>query len=158
MIDNIPQIDAMRMGVDYKFKVRLRGFEIFLRPLTSSENVQITSNVLKHMEGLPASARNPHTEADAHARETIKLASTTDVGKYDPQVTDPMLDRMTSDEIRFLLKEYVAVCDKVNPCLEKMKEEELKALVEDLKKNPSHLTELSFWETENVCRALIQGD
>lgn len=158
MKDAIPQIDAMRMGVDYRFTIKLRGFAVSVRPLTSKETVEITSKIVSYMEGLLAAARNSHTEADTHARETLKAASTSEPGAFDPQITDPMLDKMTSDELRFLLREYVAVCDRVNPCLEKMPTEDLRALVEEVKKSPSLLTELSLWQMENVCRTLIQGD
>lgn len=156
--DLIPQVEAMRQGIDYRFTITLRGFSVSVRPLTSKELVQVAGNLMNYLSGLPQQHRTALAEADAHARETLKLASTSDVGRFDPQITDPMLDRMTSDEIRFLLKEYVAVCDRVNPCLEKMSDEEVKLLVEAVKKNPSQLTELSSWAMENVCRVLISGD
>lgn len=149
-LDRIEQLDAMRLGVDYRLKIKVRGFEIMVRPLAIQESLQVASSVQMELAKLPKDAVNRLTEHFILAKETLKLASTSDVDKNDPKITDYVLSRMTNDEIHFLFKQYVSVCDKVNPALETMSPEEIQILVDELKKNSSkeeldlQLIELSF--------------
>lgn len=156
--EGLPQIDAMRHGVDYKFTVRCRGFTVDLRVLTLAESTEIISSVLKYMHKLPQQAQTPAKEREAHVRETLKLASTSEMGVFDPQITDPMLDHMSLGEVDFLFKQYIIETDRVNPVLETMPDEDLRLLVDGIKKKDKPLIELSFSELVNVCRFLTRGD
>jgi hypothetical protein len=42
-------VELMRFGVDYKFKLRLRNFEITFRPLSSLETINIESDSRQHL-------------------------------------------------------------------------------------------------------------
>lgn len=162
--DRIEQIDAMRLGVDYRLPIHVRGFKMYVRPLTVMESVQIASDVHAELSKLPEQSRNRLTEHWFLARETLKLASTSDVGKNDPKITDLILSKMTNDEIHFLFKQYVAACDKVNPALELLKTEDVQALVDSIKKNSPEdwayqLTELSFLQLTSLAHFfLTKGD
>lgn len=164
-LDRIEQIDAMRMGVDYRLEIKVRGFKMMVRPLAISETLQVASSVQDELAKLPANAQNRLTEHFILAKETLKIASTSDVGKNDPRITDLMMMNMTNDEIHFLFKQYVAVCDKVNPALEMLGPEEINCLVDDLKKNSSpeelglQLIELSFSQLLSLAHSfLTKGD
>lgn len=165
--DYIEQIDQMRAGVDYSFPIVVRGFELMVRPLAIVETVRVAQKVAEAMKSIPESARNRLTEHTYLAKETIILASTSDVGVSDARITDLILDRMTPDELSFLFKQYVGVCDRANPALELMEPAELKGLVEELKKKAAEapeelglqLIELSQSQLLNVATSLlIKGD
>lgn len=143
----LPQIAAMRMGTAYRVPVVIRQFETLFRVLSMKEVLERAHKVASHISGLPANARTQMNEHYFMARETLKMASTSDVGKEDMTVSDPMLDEMTIDEVMYMYRQYIDATDKVNPALEYFDNDTIKALVEDLKKKPdlkSALTELSF--------------
>lgn len=161
--DKVAEIEAMRMGVDYSFRIALRGFSCNVRPLSNSEFTQAYASVAEYMRLVPEFRRTKLTEDNALAREFLKLATSV-FGQPVGALTDPILDRMSNDEIMFLYKEWLAVCDKVNPVLERMSVENIKALVEEVKKNPPEdlafqLTELSFSQMRNILFYLLtNGD
>lgn len=163
-IDRIEQIDAMRLGTDYRFKVKIRGFEMWIRPLSISETIEVTSKTQEKLSMLPAQSRNVLTEHTILAKETLKLASTSDVGLGDIKITDLILDRMTNDEVHYLFKQYVAATDRCNPALELLQPEELTSLVNEVKKNKgeelvSALTELSLSQLVSLAQHYVtQGD
>lgn len=161
--DKIEQIEKMRMGVDYSFTVQLRGFDVRLRPLARSEMVKCYQNVAAYLQTIPAHRRTKIDEDNALAGEFLKLASC-EYGEAVGQITEPILNQMTNDEIMFLYKEWLAICDKVNPQLEEMKSEDLQKLVEHIKKNTPEdlafqLTELSFGQIRSLVTYLLtNGD
>lgn len=163
-LDRIEQIDAMRLGTDYRFLVKIRGFEMYVRPLSISETIQVTANTQEKLSLLPPQSRNVLTEHTILAKETLKLASTSDVGRDDIKITDLILDRMTNDEIHYLFKQYIAATDRCNPALELLKPEELTNLVSEVKKNKgeelaSALTELSLSQLVSLAHHYVtQGD
>lgn len=163
-LDRIEQLDAMRIGTDYRVLVKIRGFEMYVRPLSISETIQVTATAQEKLSMLPVQARNVLTEHTILAKETLKLASTSDVGRDDIRITDLILDRMTNDEVHFLFKQYIAATDKANPALELMKADELTSLVNEVKKNKgeelvSALTGLSLLQLVSLAHHYVtQGD
>lgn len=163
-LDPIPQIDAMRMGVDYRFAVTMRGFTILLRPLSMQESIEVTSKVAERIMMVPETMRHRLTEHTFLASETLVLASTSDVGAGDPKITELICQRMTPDELQAMFREYVAGCDRCNPALEKMTDADLRKLAEDLKKSPpselpSQLIALSLLQLSNLVASLLpKGD
>lgn len=155
--DIIPQVEQLRDGVDYRFKVTIRKFSIMLRPLSIYEVNKVAANVSERMEEMNQYQRNQLTEHTLVAQETLKLASTSDVDVDDPTITDLIISKMTAEEVSALFKEYVAITDKCNPVLELLPNDVLKSMIEDIKKNPSLVTERSFLELASICRSLIQG-
>lgn len=163
---DIPQLNEMRLGVDYFFTVTLRRFKLRVRPLSISENVQVVGNVSETLARVPENLRSRLTENSLIAKETLKLASTSDVGANDAQITDLVMDHMTPDELQVLFKQYVAHCDRVNPELEKMDPADLDALIDALKKSAPdpevlalRLTELSVSQLHNLALSLLtRGD
>lgn len=165
--DRIEQIDAMRMGVDYHFQIKVRGFNLTVRPLSIQETIQVASNVMERYKATPVTGQNSLTEHIYLAQETLKLASTTMGKGNDPKITDYVMKEMTPDEIQYIFKQYVSGCDKVNPALELMKISEVEALVEDIKKNSTgasvelglQLIERSFSELVSITHFLLtKGD
>jgi hypothetical protein len=157
-------LEAMRMGVDYRFKLTLRAFSMIVRPLTIIEEQNIVANVTDYIAGLPQQARNSLTENVALAKEYIKEASTTDVGSKDYKIHDYQLDRMTPEEIQFLYRQYLDAKEQVNPSIEKMDPEQLQSLLARLKKSllpadwASQTIELSRSQLVRVCRSLLHDD
>jgi len=159
----IPEIEAMRMGVDYSFSISLRGFPVDLRPLSNSETMRAFSSVNTYVRGLPEFQRGQLVEDNAKAREFLKLASSQYGQPLTAKITDTVLDEATNDEIMYLYREWLAVCDKVNPNLQEMPVEHVKALVEEVKKNTpkdlaSQLTELSFWQMRSILTYLLTNE
>lgn len=154
--DSIEQLDAMRLGVEYKLTIKVRGFALVVRPLSISETLEVAHEVGSVLASLPQTAQTKITEQVLIAKHTLIKASTTDVGVNDPKITHMILDRMTADEVTLLFKQFVSACDKVNPALETLPDEELKSLVDGLKKNgASEAIELSFLQLANIVRYLL---
>lgn len=135
-MSDFPQIDAMRMGVDYRFPVRIRQFTVMLRPLSVIESTEVAQQVADRFSQLPPSRQTALTEAVLLAQETLSLASTRGPGTKDPQLNELMLGNMTNDELQFLHNQYVNGCDRVNPALETITAERIEELVEEVKKKP----------------------
>lgn len=155
-LDQIPELDSMRMGVDYRGILKIRNLSIPIRPLAIVEFVQIANEVAGELEDMPERQRTSFLEHLLVAKKTLQKASTPDVGsKVHPKLTDHVLDRMTPEEVEFAYKQYVAATERVNPALEEMKVEEIQELVEKVKKSPSDLIELSFLELVNLSRHLL---
>lgn len=159
--DSIDQIDAMRMGVDYHFKISCRKFDLICRPLSISENLDVISKVAHRLSQMSEFEKNRLAEHTLYAIETLILSSTTEQGSNDPKITEYILQRVTPSEIDYLFKQYVGHIEKVSPALERLDQAQVTALVEDLKKKAtpldldSQLTELSYLQLVNVCRFLI---
>lgn len=149
-------LELMRFGVEYKFKVRLNKFEIIFRPLSELEVTQIADETRDFILSQPEAHRTDLKYSAVYANKTLQQASTSAPGKTDYQITEAVLVRCTPDEIMFLFNEYNKCVDKVNPSLEKMDVKELEDLVASAKKKALVMTELSFWQMENLCRALIE--
>lgn len=151
------QIDQMRSGVNYRGSIRIRGYELFVRPLSLSETIKVAGNVAARLRDIPAGVRSSLHEHTILAMETIVLASTSDVGANDPQITETVVERMTPEEVQNLFLQYVSVVDKANPALEMLDSAEVQALVDQLKKSPTgpsglafQLTELSFSQVASI--------
>src|SRR5688500_9249144 len=99
MKDSIEQIEQMRAGVEYRFPIRIRKFAIEVRPLSIMETVQVAQRVAESIKLAPEAARNRLTEHTFLAKETLIVASTSEVNANDPKITDYILDRMTNDEL-----------------------------------------------------------
>jgi hypothetical protein len=164
--DRVEQLEQMRMGIDYRFTVAVRQYRLSLRPLSIIETVQVAGKVQERLGEVPPTSRTALLEHCYLAKETLILASTSDVGANDPKVTDYVLDRCTPAELSDLFKQYVSGCDRCNPSLEKLDQEELDSLVAALKKSDgdpaalaSQLTELSLLELASLSFFLLtKGD
>lgn len=157
MID-IPQLEAMRHGIDYKFKITCRNFEVFVRPLSALEVVQAASEAAEHFQKLTEVQKISITMSLLMATCQLEKASSPDIGEF-PTLTRKMLEMMTPDEINHLWKQYVRVCDRVNPSFENMGADELSNTVEALKKSSdrlSLLTDLSISQLITVCLHLLE--
>lgn len=152
----IEQIQAMRMGVDYKHVISIRDFKVQVRPLAMTETLVVAQNVSLAFEKLPVEGRTRLAEHLLLAKETLKMASKPDYNStVEPALTDYVMNLMTNDELSYLHKQYVSVMDKVNPALEELPVEEVKTMVEEVKKNPLAVIELSFLEVVNMVRFLV---
>lgn len=153
-----PQIEQMRQGVEYRGVIAIRGFKVFVRPLSISETSQVAGEVISEMEELPAQFRTSLTENLLLAKKYLVLATTSEVGKSDPKLSTLVLDRCTPDEIQCLYDQYLEVVERVNPKLEELGSEEIDALVTEVKKNPSVRTDLSRSQLASLVGRLLSID
>jgi hypothetical protein len=133
--DLIPQLDQMRLGVDYRFIIKLRGFALDVRPLTVDETVSMTAEVICELQKLPDHQQNSQYEATLIAKKTLCMASTSAPGKNDPKMTEYILGRNTPEELQFLYNQWVDGTKRCSPAIENMAKAEVDALVADVKKN-----------------------
>lgn len=143
------------MGVQYRTPIEIRGFKVFLRPLSQAEQLQVYCDVSASLHRLPEMARNQITEHTLICQKTLVTASTTEPGKLDFQLSDALLEQFTFDELSFLFKQYVFACEKVNPAFDELKDDEITAMVNAVKKNPASMIDLSSLQLVNVCRRLL---
>lgn len=156
-------LTKMRLGVSWRWPIRIREFEVMVRPLSMSETVEVMSRVAAEMKRAPDLYKNRVQEHSLLAKEQLILATTSQPGANDYRLTHAVLGEFTPDEIIALYKEYVAVTAKCDPSLESMPVEDLKKLVSELKKTSreeldSLLTELSFSQLKAVASFLILND
>lgn len=156
-IDPAQILAAMRQGVTYIGTIEIRGFKLSVRPLSQKETLQLYADVAQHVSTLPERARNSITEHAVLARKTLVLASTSDPDKMDFQLTDEVLEQVTNDELTFLFKQYCLAVERVNPAWEALPDETVDALIDEVKKNPPALIDLSSLQMINVCRRLLSG-
>ena len=149
--EGLDLLDAMREGVAFSFELHIRKATIRLRPLSSAEQRSIYSQVnTQVLHARKQGNEMTNFEADlARAQGTLIMASSDEYGK-NPQLGPYQLDRMTSDEILYIYREYLAMLDKVSPSLETFEAEEAKALVELLKKNKDQLNELTYKQLRGI--------
>jgi hypothetical protein len=148
-------LEAMRFGTQARFPVRIRKFEVALRPLTIAEMVSVTAEAAEDIRKQPENSQTAATEHVIFSVKMLEKASTSSPQKNDPKLTGAVLQCLTPDELAYLFKEYTAGLDKLNPSLEKLSLDKINELVALAKKNPSLLIELSFLEVVNVCHALL---
>lgn len=154
-VDQIDQLVALRMGVEYRQVISVRGLKLKVRPISITETVDISQEVNEQIQELPERSRNRMIEHTLVAKKTICLATTSAPGVRDPHITERVLDEFTPAELDLLFKEYVAVTDRVNPSLEMLKADEIDRMVAELKKSPSEAIELSFLDLVSVVRFLL---
>jgi hypothetical protein len=152
----------MRSGVEYRGPIKVRGYELLVRPLSLAETIKVVGNVSARLRDVPAAARSALHEHTILAMETLVLASTSDVGANDPQITEMVIERMTPEEVQNLFVQYVKIVDRANPALEMLTPEQVNELLEHVKKNlttPSELafrlTELSFSELASIAHMFL---
>lgn len=159
--DSLPEIDAMRSGVEYRFPVVCRGMTVLMRPLTSLEIVRITQQVNAEIMAKPEVERVGILTSVMLSSAKLEVATTSDVGVDNPKLSRLIIERMTHSEITYLYKQWLAGCDKCDPALEELSTDEVNLLLEEVKKNKDIRTALidrSFLELANMCRLLMQQE
>jgi hypothetical protein len=154
---DFPQLELMRQGIEYRFPVMCRGYKVLLRPLTTLETIQATSEAAEAFQRLPATQQLSVTASLLSAMHQLEKASSKEPG-VPGELSLALLQFMHSEEVNHLWKQYVRIIDKVNPSFEEMPVYELEKLVEDLKKNSdpsSILIDLSISNLIAVCRKLL---
>lgn len=144
-------LNALRMGVNYTFEIRVRGASVIMRPLTISEHVEIVNRAVSETQNKPEGQRNQLTESSLLALYTLELASTPEsVGtrKAMPRLPLYALNKMTNDEVIAFHRAYLAACETLDPALETIDQDQLLALIETAKKNTSELTRFSRRQLE----------
>jgi hypothetical protein len=66
--------------------------------------------------------------------------------------------QMTNEELLHLYQQYDAVCDKVNPSLEKIPDEDVTALITEVKKKDTALIDLSLLQLRAICQHYVLLD
>lgn len=152
-------LDKMRLGVASRFPLQMRGFTATFRPLSIYETNVVAAEVVAELAQKPKSQQNPIMENSLLSIKIIEKASTSDIDKTDPQISAMELQRLSPKEVEFLYAEYVSACDKLNPRIESMTQEQIDVLVEECKKKEdgldSALAELSFWQVWNIARSCL---
>lgn len=160
---DLPQLELMRHGVDYKFPLKCRSLSFKARPLTNLEIVMVNVAVATRLDDMEEKFRLEVTRSLLLAQEMLRAASSSDVGATDSPLTDYILERMTPDETQFLYKQYLAGAERVNPMLEMLPIETLNQMVEAVKKSPekervSTLIELSFSDLVGISELLLSRE
>lgn len=155
-------LDKMRQGTAQRFPITLRGYSGTFRPLSIFETNVVAAEVVAELKQKPISQQNQIMESSLLSIKILEKATTSDIGKTDPTLTAMELQRLSPKEIEFLYAEYVSACDKLDPRIETLTEEQLTALIADCKKKEdgldSALATLSFWQVWNIARYCLTRD
>ncbi len=147
---------ALRFGVEYTFTIKVRQLEVVVRPLSLTERVRITNDVLADMSKLPVEQRTGLAESSLLAIRTIELATTPEPhSKVAPTLPAQLLERFTNDEVAALYKAYQDGLELLDPSMETLTTERLMELVAVAKKNPSVLRELPRPHLESIAVFLL---
>lgn len=155
------QLAAMREGVQYSFPVKIRSFVVNMRPLSIDETNDVAAEVRAQLKAAPEDMQHTLQEHTIKAKQTLWRASQSGPGKNDAKIHLKLLGLMTNDEVMALHKEYIRVCDLVNPMLDELSPEKLDEIISYLKKNGNKqemrlaLTELSISELVSVLGHLL---
>lgn len=142
--DPIAQLDRMRAGTEYKFRLRVRDLDVRGRPLTMAEHMAIYDNVAAQLKRLPPQQQTAAREAELLASAILEKATTSAPDTTDPELTAYIIGYMTPDELQFLYKQWLDESARVSPAIEDIPEKELFEMVDHVKKNgDSALTALS---------------
>lgn len=159
------QLAAMREGVKYHFPVQIRSWTCVLRPLSIDEMNEVITEVRAQIRTSPEDTQHTLKENTVKAIETLWRASMSGPNRNDAKLHKKLLGMMTNDELMTLHKEYIRVCDAVNPMLDKMSAEEMERIIDYLKKKENEqevrlaLTELSISEVVSILgKLLTTGD
>lgn len=149
-------LNALRMGVDHTFTIKVRQLELQVRALSIRERVAIVNDVTHEMSKKPVTEQNSLVESTLLAMRTLELATTPEPNsKVAPRLPAALMERMTSDELAALYSAYQAACDILDPALEQLSEEQLERLVEESKKNHSALIGLQPAHLAMLVRFLL---
>lgn len=127
-------LTKMRMGVDWRWPIRIRDFEVTVRPLSMAETIEVMSRVANELKRQPEIYKNRVHEHALLAKEHLILATTSQPGAGDFRLTHAVLNEFSPDELIALYKEYVSVTEKCDPAIESMSSDELRSMVATLKK------------------------
>ena len=155
---DFPQLALMRAGIEFRFEISVRQFKVKVRPLSNLEIIECTGNAVADYEKLPETKRTSITLSLLHAMHQLERASSPDIGEPG-ELSFALLNHMNNEEVNSLWKQYVRVCDKVNPSFDSIESDKVSAIVEDLKKNSdplSVLTDLSISSLIAVSLRLVE--
>lgn len=149
-------LNALRMGVDYSFTIRVRGLELKARPLSLSEYVGVVNDVQAEMSQKAESERNTLTESMLMAMRTMEKATTPEPdSRIAPKLTAHVMQKMTNDEVIAIHRAYVAGCDVLDPSVESLDQVRMDELIEAAKKNDGALAGLPPLHLANLVRYLL---
>lgn len=148
-------LEKLRAGIQNRCRVKVRGIDFVFRPLTINEISEATTEALSAFERLLPIQRHEIGESSIMAICILTRASKL---KDDPVgVTEDTLRLLSPDELGYLFREYQQLMASCNPILEELPAEEMKALAEEIKKNPSsRLIACSSLELVNLVRSLLR--
>lgn len=152
-------LDALRLGVDHVFTIRVRALELQVRTLSIHERVKIINDVTAEIAQKPLPEQNSLTESALLAARTLELATTPEPdSKVAPRLPAQLTARMTNDEVAAIMKAYQGGCDILDPAVEELSSEKLLELVDEAKKNPSALIGLQPSHLAMLVRFLLPRD
>lgn len=121
----------MRSGIKEVYEISCRDLVVPVRVLTLDELAEIKRTAIRQA----ALVQGDDTDRNVYTQKTVlKLASKIDPGGV-PFLSDKLLAMMTMDEVQHLYGEYCKIADDMNPALEKLSQEQFRALIEAVKKN-----------------------
>jgi hypothetical protein len=135
------RLAKFREGARYAGSLSFRGQVVHFRVLSRSEEMEI------RRKAITASMHYGGDETEKNnfiQMSTLQLASTPVGPSKVPSLPIALLDKMTSDELKFLYDEYIKIMDDANPSIERIGTEEFRSLVDLVKKNGVGSRDLSL--------------
>lgn len=157
-MEALDQLALMREGINYRFPVSVRRFKVYLRPLSNTEETNVITAVLEELRSIPEDKLNPLDESRYMAMEKLQLASTSDEGKTDYKLTKALMAKWTPDEIQHVFTQYTQGLELCNPALEEMTTDQVKELVESVKKNHLALTDCTTLQLRKMVEYFLTSD
>lgn len=135
----------MRAGTKQHHEVRMRDLVIPVRILSIDEVNMIRRESVAEAQKTPNG--DDIDKNVAIQKKTLMKASSIN-GK--PFLGDKILSLMSVDEINYLYEEYIKAMDDVNPVVDRMTDEQLRFLIDAIKKNSVSARDLSLLQLRAV--------
>lgn len=145
-VESVEQrLAKFREGIKYTGAVGFRLGTVNFRILTRAEEMDIRRKAIAEAMkyGGDETEKNNFIQMS-----TLQLAST-GPDKI-PHLPLPLLNQLTSDELKFLYEEYVKIMDDANPSMERIETGEFQALVNAVKKNAVGSRDLSLRQLRGI--------
>lgn len=130
----------MRLGTKQVYSIFCRGQEFPVRLLSGDQVLKIRRDAM----GVARSSGWDDVDRDYYQQKLTLIEATRMSDNDVPIISFEALKAWSLDEVIYVYEEYMRFCESVNPKLEALKPEELRVLIDAVKKNNLDVNNLSF--------------
>jgi len=146
------QLEKLRAGQDQILEIKYGELVIPLKLLSAHELATAAENGRNKLKKivLPSASETNKTQMESIAvmKEILRTACT-------PHLNDEFLGLITSVELEILYDQFLLINNKVNPQYDKLDDEEILALIAEIKKKTTPIGGLSSYQLGEIGRYFL---
>lgn len=144
------KLESMRNGVHSSLEIDFDGLLLDLRLLSQKEIHQINMDVRSEINKVPQELRYPGFESFIYTRKILSKSTTSCPEDKSPKISEDSIDAMTPDQQSALMQVWADFNKECCPVVDKMSDEEIGELFDELKKNPLQANNFTPWQLRKV--------